>query len=215
MVTVLVAHACPLMRAGLRAGLTHAGDLELVGEASRGVGVFHLLRRVRPDVLLLGCRLKGTADVVTVARHVCGLGARPSVLAWDYAGDDGLLWRLLQAGAVGCLEQGVSPEVLIEAVRSAARGGRLWTGEQAGRARAWWERIGSRLESLTPRERQVLSLVAEGWTTRGIADRLVLSRNTIQSHVRSALTKLGVRSRLEAAVLLVRELDACGACQNH
>ena len=215
MVKVVIVHSSALLRGALRTALMEAGDLRVVGEASRGEQALHLLEGAAPDVLVLACRLEGRADSATVAARVRALGRRIAVLAWGDAGGDRGLWRLWRAGAAGCVEEEAPPEALREAVSRAARGERLWTREQLWRAHSWWEQVGSRLARLSAREMQVLKLVAGGLTTRQIAQRLTLSHNTVEAHVRSVLTKLEVSSRLEAALLLVRELDAGGGLEAH
>jgi len=104
----------------------------------------------------------------------------------------------------------------VEAVRTAARGRSLWTPEQIVQVQRWWDEVGSKLEALTERERQVLDLVADGLSNRQIAERLLLTENTVQTHVHHVLHKLAVRNRVEAAMVLAQRLDISQATpKNH
>ena len=107
---------------------------------------------------------------------------------------------MVEAGAAGFVVKEEAPETVVEAVRRASRGEVFFSGEQRARARCWREEVGERWESLTEREREVLRWLAEGLDNAAIAETLCVTVRTVECHVTSILSKLGVASRLEAAV---------------
>jgi RNA polymerase sigma factor (sigma-70 family) len=115
---------------------------------------------------------------------------------------------MLEAGAAGYLLKEESPETIVAAVRAAARGERLWTAEQFARARRWRKEVQELWERLTEREREVLALVAEGKSNKEIAQALKVTERTVEFHVSNVLGKLGLTSRVEAAVW-VKEHRLC------
>ncbi len=107
---------------------------------------------------------------------------------------------MLETGAVGYLLKDEAPETIVAAVRAAARGERLWTAEQFARARRWREEVEERWNALTEREREVLALVTAGKSNNEIAQTLSITVRTVEFHVSNVLGKLGLTSRVEAAV---------------
>ena len=107
---------------------------------------------------------------------------------------------MVEAGAVGFVVKDEAPETIVEAVRAAARGEVLFSGEQQARTRRWREEVGERWESLTEREREVLQLSAQGLDNAAIAEVLCVTPKTVEYHVTNILSKVGVASRLEAVV---------------
>lgn len=205
MARVLIAHSYPAMRAGLRGALARAPGIEVAGEAGEVGQALHLIRQLRPDVVLLEGSLPGALDVAAVAGRIRATGCATCVLVLGEAHDDDLIYRLWRAGAAGCILGRASLAIIVQSVAGVARGERLWTPGQVAGARRWQERIGSRLETLTGRERQVLMLIAEALSDRQIAERLSLSQNTVHWHVRNVLTKLGLKTRQEVVVFLLQK----------
>ena len=203
-IRVLLADDHPLARAGIRAALEKAADIEIVGEAHDGAEVRRLTAELRPDVVLLDLVMPGLRPVEFVhwvqancpATEVLPLTAHD----WDY-----YLAEMLEAGAAGFLTKSEPLERLVERVRCAARGQMLFSKEQRGRVKRWREEVGERWESLTAREREVLRLVAEGKTDKEIAQALQVKVKTVENHVSRILEKLGVNSRTRAALWAVRE----------
>ena len=196
-IRVLLADDHPALRAGIRAILERAPDIQVVGEADDGTKVQQLTADLRPQVLLLDLRMPGPRPVETMAwvRAHC---PETTVLVLTAHDVDGYLAAMVEAGAAGFVVKEEAPETIVAAVRAAARGEVLFSGEQYARARRWREEVGARWESLTEREQEVLRLLAEGLNNRAIAKRLCVTIRTVECHVTSILSKLGVASRLEA-----------------
>ena len=114
--------------------------------------------------------------------------------------DEWYVRGMLETGAVGYLLKDEAPETIVAAVRAAARGERLWTAEQFARARRWREEVEERWNALTEREREVLALVTAGKSNNEIAQTLSITVRTVEFHVSNVLGKLGLTSRVEAAV---------------
>ncbi|MFC5746741.1 response regulator [Actinomadura rugatobispora] len=209
MIRVLVADDQHLVRAGLRMLCESAPDLEVVGEAADGHEAVAQAERVLPDVILMDLRMPGLDGTAATERITA---ARPAarVLALTTFGDDDHLYPALAAGACGFLVKSAPPGELLEAVRRAAAGGTPFSQEVLGRLvdRA----VRARDESarvpdpgpLTPRERDVLALVAAGLSNQEIAARLHLGVTTVKTHIAALLSKTGCPNRIRLAVYAVR-----------
>lgn len=222
-IRVLLADDQALIRAGFAALVSSAEGMEVVGEAMDGGDAVRQARDLHPDVVLMDIRMPGT-DGISASEQITrdpDLSQVKVIVLTTFEQDDYVL-AALRAGASGFLGKGVEPSELIEAVRVVAGGesllspratsaliARLLSHPQAGDPSA----VSSDLDVLTPREREVVSLVALGLSNDQIADRLVLSPLTAKTHVNRAMTKLGVRDRAQLVVLayqagLVRTGDA-------
>lgn len=185
--------------------LADEADIEVVGLVATPDAALPTVARVRPHVVLLDHRLPGR-DGVEVAAEL--KAARPDVMVVMVTGnaDDRVLLGAIEAGCSGFLTKDRGPAEVVEAIRSAAAGevvippnllARLLPQLQQSR-----RGIGS---DLSPRELEVLNLLATGATNRSIADELFVSVNTVRNHVQQVLTKLGAHSKLEAVATAVRE----------
>ncbi len=195
MIRVLVVDDHPVVRAGLRAVLEASGDIQVVGEAAEGKAAVCLAEAMRPDVVLLDCRLPGMegAAVARVLRERCPW-ARVVVLS-AYA-DEHLVWGMLRAGAVGYVLKDEPPEEIPAAVRAAVRGRRISARRWL---RGWQPGCGtSGRASLTAREREVLRWIVEGQSNKQIAATLGIGEHTVEIHIGNLLGKLEVASRAEA-----------------
>jgi DNA-binding NarL/FixJ family response regulator len=205
-IRVAVADDQALVRDGLRVQLGLVADLEFVGEASTGSQAVALARRERPDVLLMDVRMP-ELDGIEATRQICADPATEDVkvVVLTTFDEDDYVYAALRAGASGFLLKDVTPTVLHEAIRSCAAGDaviapsvtrRLLTelGRRPGRPGG---ASGQGLAELTPREREVLVLVAQGLSNAEISGRLFLSPATTKTHVSRILTKLGVRDRAQ------------------
>lgn len=208
MVKVLLAHACPAFRAGVREALAATGDTVI--EADSGVQACLLAQGQRPDVAVLACRLRGSLDGPGAAERIHAMGWPVRVLGLAAAGDDRCLYRMLRAGVAGCLAEQASLATIVAAVHTVAGGGRLWLPDQVQRAESWWSEFGARLETLTRREREVLEMLVQAWTNREIAQRLILSEDTVETHVRHVLAKLQLASRRQAAAFWLKATGGSG-----
>jgi DNA-binding NarL/FixJ family response regulator len=203
-IRVLVADAQPLLRGGLVALLGQQDDIEVVAEAGDGAAALAEARRLRPDLAVLDAD-EGT-DVI---RLLAAEGARVLVLS---AGDRrGSVCRALHAGAGGFLLKDVSPAKLVAAVRAVAAG-QTWVSPELldDLVRELVSRPGpahstaAELRRLTPREREILVLVAQGLSNTEIAGQLFISDCTVKTHVGRILTKTGSRDRAHAVVTAYR-----------
>jgi NarL family two-component system response regulator LiaR len=204
-IRVLLADDHAVVREGLRAFLELQDGIAVVGEAADGEEAVRAARRLTPDVVLMDLvmpRLDGVGAMRELRREVPA--ARVIVLT-SFADDDRLL-PAIRAGAAGYLLKNVDPGELARAVRAAHDGQALLDPSVA--ARLVEELAGPAGEppgdALTPREREVLALIARGLSNKRIARELGVSEKTVKAHVGHVLAKLGVSDRTQAAVLAVR-----------
>jgi len=204
-IRVVLADDHPLVREGLRNLFEKAVDIEVVGEAGDGAEALRLVEELAPDVLMLDMEMPGLTGV-DVARQLQMDRSTVCVLALSGHDDKEYIKGLLASGAAGYLTKGELPETIIEAVRGVARGERGWVSRQiAAQMAAWTQEETSKGTTLTERETQVLRLVVEGKTNQEIGRALGISEKTVEKHLDSIFTKLGVNSRVEAAVRAVRD----------
>ncbi|WP_274709528.1 response regulator [Streptomyces tubbatahanensis] len=194
-----------MIRAGVRAILAKAPDIEVVAEASDGNEAVAAVRRHQPDVALLDIqmpRLDGIAAAAQIRRETSGT----AVIMLTTFGEDDFIAGALQEGASGFLLKAGDPRELIAGVHAVAAGGaylsqkvaaRVVAGLRMGRA-AGTSRYP--IEQLTEREHEVLALLGTGLSNVEIAARLHLVEGTVKAHVSAILGKLGVRNRVEAAI---------------
>ncbi len=205
MTTVLLAHSRPAIRAWMRDALAQAPGVELVAEVSAGEEAVSLAEQIRWGVILVSHTLPGKPHGIEAVERIREIAPDTPVLVLGIPNDDEALCRLWRAGTAGCIPDDAVPGVVARSVRVAAAGAQLWPPDQVARAQRWWEKVGSKLEALTEREREILLLVARGLSNNQIATYFSLSVNTVRAHLRNTLRKLAANSRWEAATLLVRE----------
>jgi len=209
MIRVLVADDQPLVRAGLTTLLDGESDIEVVAAVADGEAAIDSARRLRPDVACLDIRMPGT-DGITATRALCGPDvAEPvPVLILTTFDDDEYLFGALEAGASGFLLKDAEPDEVVAAVRSVAAGNgtladaltRRVLREVVTRRQTQPVTAARASELLTPRELDILLLLAQGMSNEEIARALVVEVSTVKSHLARMTPKLGVRSRLHAAV---------------
>ncbi len=209
MIRVLIADDQPLARAGLAALLAAEPDIEVVATASDGDAAVSLVRDHTPDVVCLDVRMPGR-DGISAARELCGPSVADPVpvLVLTTFDLDEYLFGALEAGVSGFLLKDAEPEVIVQAVRQVASG--RGTVDQALTHRVIREFAARRqlrpvtlqrgTDLLTPRELDILLLLAEGLSNEQIAERLVVEVATVKSHLARMMPKLGVHTRLQAAV---------------
>jgi DNA-binding NarL/FixJ family response regulator len=210
-IRVVLADDQSLIREGFRSILERAGDVEIVGEASDGIDALAVVRRTRPDVVLMDVRMPRLDGIETTAR----IGADPAlagtrvVVVTTYEVDE-YIYGALRAGASGFLLKDLEPDELRRAVRVVAAGEALLSpsvtrrliGRFSGGAAApeYLDGLKTRLGLLTQREREVVALVGQGLSNDEIAARLVISPMTAKTHVSRAMLKLDVRDRAQVVV---------------
>lgn len=213
MIRVLIADDHAAIRAGLRMILDTAGDIEVVGEAADGAVALTQARALRPDVVLMDVRMPGVDGIAATARIVGDNLARVLVLTtFDL---DEYVFGSLRAGAGGFVLKSASGPALIEAVRAVAAGDGVLAPEVtraviqafASTNSAPRPEIPPGVAELTGREREVLDCLGAGLSNAQIAARLFIGETTVKTHVSRVLAKLGLRSRVQAAIL-ARELAA-------
>ncbi len=209
MIRVLIADDQHLVRAGLSALLGAEDDIEVVGVAQDGTEALMMARDLVPDVAFLDIRMPGR-NGIEVARELCAPDADPQVpvLVLTTFDLDDYVFGALEAGASGFLLKDAPPEAIVHAVRQVAAG--QGTIDQTLTRRILQEFVhrrrlqpvaGRRVEDLlTPREQEILLLLAQGMSNDDIARSLVVEVSTVKSHLARMLPKLGVQSRLQAVV---------------
>lgn len=210
MIRVLLADDQALIRMGFRMVLDAEADIEVVGEAADGAAAITQAKALNPDVVLMDIRMPGVNGIEATAEITRTLDTKVLILTtFDL---DEYAFGGLRAGASGFLLKDTRPAELIEAIRTVAGGEavvspritrrmlEMFAGQLPSGATASGQ-VDPRIASLTPRETEILCLVARGMSNAEIAAELVVSATTVKTHVGSVLAKLGVRDRVQAVVV--------------
>ncbi|MDX8145658.1 response regulator transcription factor [Lentzea sp. NBC_00516] len=206
-IAVLLVDDHEIVRRGLVQLLAQAEDVQVVGQADSAAAAIAQAPRLKPDVAIIDVRLPD-GDGVTVCREIRSLvQPPPACLMLTSYSDDEALFGAIMAGAAGYMLKEVSGNDLVAAVRTLASGGSLL---HAGVTATVLQRLRGgpeedpRYAALSPQERRILDLIAEGMTNRQIANRLFLAEKTVKNYVSSLLHKLGFDRRTEAGVYAAR-----------
>lgn len=211
MIRVAVVDDQALVRTGLRTLIESADDLELVGEAADGRAGLQLIRTTRPDVVLCDIRMPVMDGLELLARVAADdrLAGVRVVMLTTFELDE-YVFEALRSGASGFLLKDADPTDLLDAVRVVADGGSLLAPSVTRRVIEHFETTAPALEphprlgDLTDREREMVSWVATGMSNTEIARRLVVSPDTVRTHVSRAMVKLGARDRAQLVVFAIR-----------
>jgi DNA-binding NarL/FixJ family response regulator len=195
-----------LMRAGLRAVLSSDESIEVVGEAADGRAATPVARSVRPDVLLMDVRMPDL-DGIAATQEVLAAAPETRVVILTTFEQDDYIFGALRAGASGFLLKRTTPEDLVAAIHTVAGGDSLLSPsvtrtviDRMARQPPPDAAAHKRLERLTPREREVLGLIARGLSNGEIATALVVEESTVKTHVKRILGKLRLRDRVQAVI---------------
>ncbi|CAL9289532.1 response regulator [Streptomyces sp. SudanB182_2057] len=199
----------PLVRAGLALMIGGAGDIEVVGEAADGAEAEELVRRTRPDVVLMDIRMPAV-DGITATRRLRARPDAPQVVVLTTFHADEQVLHAMRAGAAGFVLKDTPPAEIVDAVRRVAAGDpvlspavtRQLMRHAAGAADARQTRARERLAVLGDREREVAVAVGRGLANARIAAELFLSVATVKAHVSRVLAKLGLDNRVQIALLV-------------
>jgi DNA-binding NarL/FixJ family response regulator len=218
-ITVVIVDDHPVVRAGMRTVLETASDITVMAEGASGADGLRLVSRHHPDVLVLDVNLPDMSGA-EVTRRLRGRGTTTAILVLTIHDDTETIFGLLETGAIGYVLKDEALEVLVSAVRAAA-GGESWLSPAVA-SQVMRRAVGQVSPSppeppplpLTPREVEVLRLLAQGLDNAAIARRLVVTKRTVQNHVSNIYGKLDVRSRTEAALVAIRQglvqVSPCG-----
>ncbi len=209
MVRVLIADDHPVFRFGLRTLLKADPMMEVVGEATNGEDTIRQASLVSPNVILMDLNMPGI-NGIEATRRILIEHPQVHILVLTMFDDDDSVFAAMRAGARGYLLKGAEGSETLQAIRVASTGEAIFSPAIAGRMMQYFGAPRSPntpqpFPELTDREREVLSLIAQGYTNQAIAERLVISPKTLRNHISSIFSKLQVTSRLEA---ILRAKDA-------
>ena len=209
--SILLVDDQPMLRMGYRMILDAQADLSVIGEAENGLEAIELTERLEPDVVLMDVRMPGL-DGVQATERIVAAGSDSRIIILTTFDLDEYAFGALRAGASGFLLKDAPPPDMLSAIRAVATGDAVVAPSVTRRLLSQFahrlpdprqERAGvadERVESLTPRERELLIEVARGLSNAEIAERLVLSEATVKTHVGRILGKLGLRDRVQIVV---------------
>jgi len=205
-IKVLICDDQSLFREALRTLLSSYSDLEVVGEAANGEESLRLAVSLSPDIALMDLRMP-VMDGVEATRRINQLGKGIKVIVLTTFDDDETVFEGLRAGAVGYLLKDVSSEKLVEAIKAANNGEYFLLPSITAKVVSEFSKISKPVrkqkdelipDPLSPREIEILKIVATGASNREIAEQLFISEGTVKNHLSSILSKLGVRDRMQA-----------------
>jgi DNA-binding NarL/FixJ family response regulator len=207
-IRVVVADDQDIVRAGFSALLDTQPDIKVVGSAGDGAEAVRVCREHEPDVVVMDVRMPVMDGIEATRKLTSANDGGPRVLVLTTFDLDEYVYDALRSGASGFLLKDAAAERLFDAVRVVAAGEALLAPAVTRRLIGEFARLRpapaprpDQLEELTPREIEVLRLVAEGLSNAEIAERLVVSEETVKTHVSRVLTKLGLRDRTQAVVM--------------
>ncbi len=201
---VLLVDDEPLIRSGLRAIIDAEPDLTVLGEAEDGAAVTPMVRRLRPDVVLMDVRMPVIDGIEATRRLLANVDVPPRVLVLTTFENDDYVFDALRAGASGFLLKRARPDDVVRAIRLLAAGDSLLfpaaIRELAARHAPAHAPAGLDSAGLTDREAEILRLIAQGLSNAEIAAQLIVSHETVKTHVAHVLTKLDARDRTQAVI---------------
>ncbi len=208
-IRILIADDHPVFRYGLRALLQAEPETEVVGEAKSGDEVIALAASLQPDVILMDLNMPGI-NGIEATRRILATNPHMNILVLTMFDDDDSVFAAMRAGARGYLLKGAAGDETVRAIRVVSSGEAIFSPSIARRLMQYFgaprpTAPPQAFPELTEREREILTLIAQGYTNTAIADQLVLSPKTVRNHVSNIFSKLQVADRAEA---IIRARDA-------
>ena len=208
---VLIVDDHPVVRSGIKAILSDAPDVEVVGEARDGLEAVDLTRQLLPDAVLMDIRMGGH-DGVDATRQIKSLSPQTRVIILSSYEEDDQIFEAIKAGASGYVLKDATPEQLVRSIRATGDGFALMSAtvakkvlEEFRRLREQETLVVDRLgDNLTDREREVLILVGQGRTNLEIAEQLHITDRTVKTHVTNIFSKLQINQRTQAVLYAMR-----------
>ena len=208
-IRVLVVDDHIIVRDGICALLALAGDIEVVGEASNGIEALKMVKELKPNVVLMDMAMPIMGGL-EATRRICKESPRTRVLVLTQYDDKEYVFPVIEAGASGFISKVAASSELVAGIRSVYRGDSYLSPSVAKLLVEDYRYGGRRVaqdpyEQLTDRERDVLKLVAEGYTTQEIAHMLVVSPKTVEGHRTNLMAKLGIHNRIDLVKYALRK----------
>ncbi len=198
LISILLVENQTLTRIGIKTVLEAQSDIEIVGEALSGAKGFELFKQTQPDVTILGLRLPDSCAVDEIENYLAENNRAKIIILAEHAGDAEIS-RSLKKGAFGYICKDVSADELVKAIRVVNAGKKYIPSEIAA---ILSENLAQ--EELTPAELKILQVIVEGQSNKEIAYNLEISENTVKTHVKNILGKLGVSDRTSAATVAIK-----------
>ncbi len=209
-IRLLLADDHAVVRSGLRMLLQAQPDMIIVGEAETGQEAIRRVAELSPDVVLMDIEMPGM-NGIEATRRIKANAPAAAVLALTMYEDDQYFFEMLRAGASGYVPKRAAPDELVSAIRAVSRGEVFLSPALAGRLVEDYLRRGPAVEGeppgdeLTPREQEVLTLIAQGFSNNEIADQLVISAKTVDRHRENLMRKLNLHNRVELVKYALRK----------
>jgi DNA-binding NarL/FixJ family response regulator len=208
-ISVLVVDDHTLMRQGLRRILEEA-DMHVIGEAENGVRAVQLATELEPDVILMDIQMP-EMDGIEATRNIKRDKEEATIVILTMLEEEQFLFEAIKAGAIGYLLKSRAPQELIQVIQAANEGLSLLQPSMASKLLSEFSQIENhpvktqRYENLTPRERDVLGLIAKGMSNKEIGSELFISDKTVKNHLSNIFEKLHINDRTSAAVMAVKK----------
>jgi DNA-binding NarL/FixJ family response regulator len=203
-IRILIADDHTLFREGIRALLASVPDIEVVGEAATGSETLSKVDALQPDVILMDIQMPDL-NGIEATRRILRAHPHIGIMMLTMFQDDDSVFAAMRAGARGYVLKGADQSVVLRAIRAVANGESLFSPEIAQRLMHFFANLAPATPTevfpeLTAREREILSLIAQGDTNADIATKLILSVKTVRNHVSNIFSKLQVADRVQAAI---------------
>jgi DNA-binding NarL/FixJ family response regulator len=215
MIRIVLADDHPIVRDGLRKLLSLEDDIEVVGEASDGREAVQVVQQLRPDIVILDLRMPNM-DGLSALQAVQALDPRPKVIVLTASEDKNEFVQAMKLGCQGIVLKQTAPELIVKSIRK-VYSGEIWLDSHTTAAvmrqfaapnemmGANGGRGGRERSPLSQREREIVSLVAQGYKNREMAEKMFISEQTVKNHLHNIFDKLGVSDRLELALYAIHK----------